>query len=156
MLTPPLEPPTAEAANRPAPPRRRTPISIAQIALEVALSLGALGGGSLFVVDPTGSRMGMTPDQLSRTPFTDYRAAGLLLLAVHGVGPWIAIGAELARRSWAPWAHLVVSGALLTWMAVQVATMGLDAPVQAVMIGQGAVMALLAGRRLISPTDAPR
>lgn len=125
-------------------PRPRHRLAWLAVVLEVALSLGAIGGGTLFLVDPSGALMGMRPEALHGTPFRDYRQAGVLLLLVHGVGPWIAVLAEARRLAWSHLAHLVVAGALLVWMGVQLATMGLIAPVQGVMVLQGITMAIVA------------
>ena len=58
--------------------------------MEGFVSVAALIAGLLFIVQPDGSLLGVTPSLLSGTPFSDYTVPGLLLLLVVGCGTLLA------------------------------------------------------------------
>ena len=51
------------------------------------LGLGALFGGSVFVISPTGKLFGMPLTMLDNSPFTDFLIPGIVLFIVLGVAP---------------------------------------------------------------------
>mgnify|MGYP006297975655 CR=1 FL=1 len=88
------------------------------IGLELALSIGAVGGAVGMFLDPAGTTSGLDV-ALADLPVPSLVLPGVALLLVNGVLPAaVAIGA-LRRAPWAPWGHLVVGVALLGWLLVQ-------------------------------------
>src|SRR6202158_1510068 len=77
---------------------RRLP-GLARLAmvLEILLGIGAVGGGSLFILAPVGHLMGLPLKMLAGTPFHSFLVPGLLLFTFVGVAPIVA-AAITARR----------------------------------------------------------
>ncbi len=98
------------------------------------LGMGALVGGSILIMDPTGSMVNLPDSILEQSPFTSFLFPGIILLLVLGVMP-LVIGISLMRyvhwelgetlnlypdRYWA-WTFSLYTGfALIIWIMVQV------------------------------------
>lgn len=80
-----------------APTRR---FSLPLILLHAFLSLGALGGGLMFIIDPSGELMGLPRTLLDTSPFGSYLVPGIILLCALGVLPAITAVALFSRREW--------------------------------------------------------
>jgi hypothetical protein len=61
------------------------------------LGLGALGGGGVLVVSPSGKLMGMPLSLLQHSPFTTFLIPGLILFLVLGVTPCLIAYALLKK-----------------------------------------------------------
>lgn len=109
------------------------------VGLEVALAVAGFGGA-------IGLLTGAIPltGALEDVPFGSAVLAGLSLAIVNGVLPTIAATAEWRRLSWAELAHLTVGAALMGWIVVQVAIIGLTAWLQPFMFAWGAAILVLA------------
>lgn len=108
--------------------------SIVLIVLQIFLSLGAIFGGGMLVIDPSGQGLNMPLSLLEQSPFPNYFIPGLLLFFILGVIPvWISIGL-ISRKSssianklnvfphqhWS-WSFTLYTGfALLIWIFAQV------------------------------------
>lgn len=120
-------------------------LTVLLVVLELFLAAGALYGGTHLVMDPTGASLQMPADQfLGGTPFTTFLVPGLLLLVVNGLFPLAVVGATCLRARWATFGHLAVGAVLLGWMGVQIVLLGFGASIQALYLGLGGVIALLA------------
>jgi hypothetical protein len=112
------------------------------LALEIFLSVGALGGGFALMLGPRGEIIPLPLSALKGSLFATYFAPGLILFCALGLGPLAA--AELARRRHrlAPIAAFGVGVALLIWMAVEIAIVGYtnSPPLQAIYLLFGAVI----------------
>jgi hypothetical protein len=118
-------------------PDSRPPLSRfarAALVLELLLSIGALGGGLILVLAPRGEIMPLPLSALAGSPFDTYLVPGLILFGVLGVGPLVAAGLTWMRHPFARVAPFVVGGALLTWVAVEIAIIGYsnEPPLQAI------------------------
>ncbi|WP_405130638.1 hypothetical protein MHB43_24345 [Paenibacillus sp. FSL H8-0317] len=98
------------------------------------LGMGAIVGGSILIMDPTGSMVNLPDSVLEHSPFTSFLFPGIILLLVLGVMP-LVIGISLMRyvhwelgetlnlypdRYWA-WTFSLYTGfALIIWIMVQV------------------------------------
>ncbi|WP_145046705.1 hypothetical protein [Paenibacillus xylanexedens] len=98
------------------------------------LGIGALAGGIMLIIDPTGDAIGLPNTLLEHSPFANFLIPGILLMLVLGVLPMI-IGISLIRhihsalceklnlfpdRYWG-WAFSLYTGfALLIWIMAQV------------------------------------
>ncbi|RQW08626.1 hypothetical protein EH198_21855 [Paenibacillus rhizophilus] len=72
--------------------------------LQAFLGLGAIAGGVMLIIDPSGSLMGMPADTvLKRSPFSDFLFPGIILLAVFGLFPLLVLYGMVKRPRWA-WA----------------------------------------------------
>jgi hypothetical protein len=117
--------------------RTREPLSrVAKgaLALEVLLSIGALGGGLILMLAPRGEILPLPLSALAGSPFDTYFVPGLILFSVIGLGP--LVGARLAwiRHPLAPTAAFIVGAGLLVWVAVEIAIIGYsnEPPLQAI------------------------
>jgi hypothetical protein len=134
----------------------RPPVDRVLIGLEVALAIGAFGGA--IVLAGGGTDLGGAVDDL---PWGSALLGGLALALVNGVLPAVvAVGAR-RRRPWARAGHVLVGVALMGWIVVQVAFIGLISWMQPFCFVWGAailVLALVAGKASGRPsagTGAP-
>lgn len=102
------------------------------------VAAGALYGGYSLLSDPSGGRMGLPTQWLSRTAFSDYFMPGLLLFTVLGVLPLFTVVLLWLRPDWGlagglenilhiHWVWGLAFGvglAQMVWIVYQVATMG--------------------------------
>jgi hypothetical protein len=131
--------------------QRRQPLSrVAKsaLALEVLLSIGALGGGLVLMLAPRGEIMPLPLSALVGSPFDTYFVPGLILFGVLGLGPLIAARLVWLRHPLAPAAAFVVGAALVTWVSVEVAIIGYsnEPPLQAIYTVIGVAILLVAIR----------
>ena len=99
-------------------------IARAALALDILLSLGALGGGAALMLGPRGEILPLPLSALRGSPFDTYFVPGLILFAILGLGPLAAAGLVWLRHPLAPLATCVVGVALLIWLAVEIAIIG--------------------------------
>jgi len=113
------------------------------VALELFLSVGALGGGGALMLGSRGEIIPLPVSALKGSPFETYFAPGLILFCVLGLGPLAAARLAWRRHALAPIATLGVGVALLIWMAVEVAIVGYSnsPPLQPFYLLLGAVIA---------------
>lgn len=114
------------------------------IILHVVLGVGAIGGGLTLVADPSGGRMGMPLTMLDATPFASFLVPGLILFLVLGVAPVLTALALWFRPDVATFsameaqvklhvallASVAVGVALVIWIVVQGAMIGMASPLQ--------------------------
>jgi hypothetical protein len=101
-------------------------------------AISGLAGGALLVLDASGNLLGLPVSVLEGSPFKDFLAPGLILLAVLGVFPLITCYALWAKPKWRTaalierwtgehwaWAAAVtVSVALIIFLAVELLFVG--------------------------------
>jgi hypothetical protein len=68
------------------------------------LGLGAIGGGGLLAVAPSGRLLGMPLSMLAGSPFSDFLVPGIVLFTVLGVVPCLLVVALLKKPA-SPWAE---------------------------------------------------
>ena len=89
-------------------------------ALQAFIGLGALGGGFMLVIDPSGSALGLPMSFLEGSPFPDFLIPGMFLLAVNGIGSMIGAGLSFTRRRYAQEIAIVLGAILVAWIVIQV------------------------------------
>jgi len=114
--------------------KRKREKSILLIALHLFLAIGAIGGGIIFIIDPSGELAGMSLSLLEGSPFPSYLIPGLSLFFVLGILPSI-VGFSLIKRwdfklaerlnmykekHWSWTFSLYIGFALIIWITVQV------------------------------------
>src|ERR1700687_5286642 len=99
---------------------RRLP-GLARLAmvLEILLGIGAVGGGSLFILAPVGHLMGLPLKMLAGTPFHSFLVPGLLLFTFVGVAPFVAAAITARRLAIGPLAALAGGVTLMSWITVE-------------------------------------
>jgi len=64
------------------------------------LSIGALGGGIVLILSPTGELIKMPLSMIGGSPFTSFLIPGIILFLVLGVAPAFLIYALLKKPGW--------------------------------------------------------
>jgi hypothetical protein len=119
---------------------------------------GALFGGALLVIAPSGALLKMPLSSLDGTPFSDYRFPGLVLFFVLGVFPLFTAYALLRRPQirWPEWLNIyrnqywgwsfaVYTGILLVgWILIQGQLIGFGSMLQGIYLVLGAVILITA------------
>ena len=97
------------------------------------LGLGAIGGGSVLIISPSGALFGMPLSMLDKSPFHSFLIPGLLLFLVIGVVPCALVVALLKNQvsrfaeqlnffhdmHWA-WSYSIyVAFALIIWIQLE-------------------------------------
>jgi hypothetical protein len=115
------------------------------IALEVVLGLGAVFGGAALMLGPRGEVLPMPVSALAGSPFGDYFIPGLILFSVLGLGPLLVAALTWRSSAWAATLTVMVGGALLIWMLVEIAIIGYsnDPPLQPIFLALGVVITVL-------------
>lgn len=97
------------------------------------LGLGAIGGGGVFIVSPSGKLFGMPLSLLDKSPFTDFLIPGIILFIVLGLVPCGLVIALLRKpvskwgerfnffpdMYWAWTGSVYVAFALIIWLQVE-------------------------------------
>lgn len=97
------------------------------------LGLGAIGGGGVFMVSPSGKLFGMPLSLLDKSPFPDFLIPGIILFIVLGLVPCALVIALLKKpvSKWAEWFNffpdmywawtgsIYVAFALIIWLQVE-------------------------------------
>lgn len=115
------------------------------LSLEFGTAAAALGGGILLAVRPDGAFLHADPSVLRRTPFSDWRAPGLLLAAGCGGGFLVAGLLQLRRSGAARLVSAAAGTALIGLEAWEIAFVEFQ-PLEAVFAGVGAAVVVLALR----------
>ncbi len=98
------------------------------------------------MIAPRGELSPQPVSALSGSPFDSYFVPGLILFTVLGLGPFGAAMLGWARHPLAPFAAVAVGGALLIWLAVEIAIVGYtnDPPLQPFYLLLGAATTVVA------------
>lgn len=103
-------------------------------AMQGFLGLGAVVGGFMLIIDPSGKLLNMPVSLLESSPFSDFFIPGMILLLILGVLPIVICIALLRRIHWTlaekfnlyserywAWTFSLYTGhVLLIWIIVQV------------------------------------
>jgi hypothetical protein len=101
--------------------------------LHVFLSIGALYGGGLLLLNPDGSSLGMDPEWLSQLPFKSFLIPGLILFSLFGIGSLFTTVGLILKPMWRwanclniypkmhwAWTYSLFTGIILIiWIVVQ-------------------------------------
>ncbi|MDQ0196216.1 hypothetical protein [Paenibacillus wynnii] len=68
--------------------------------LQAFLGLGAIGGGLVLIIDPSGEMIGMPVSILERSPFSNFLLPGILLMLVFGLLPMLVLYGLTKRPEW--------------------------------------------------------
>lgn len=122
------------------------------LALLACNAVGAFYGGLGLINDPTGISIGLDPEFLSWTPFSDYKIPGIALLAINGLFCTIVFLFVLFK--WPSYEKmLIIQGLLLTgWIVMQLLLINKIYLLHFLMGGAG-VFFLFAGLMLLKHKD---
>ena len=92
----------------------------ASIILLFFTGINAIIAGTLFMIDPTGSKMGMSTAYLSNAPFANFLIPGITLFVVNGL--MNVLTAILSIKNYKHFPNLIIlQGLLLSgWIIMQV------------------------------------
>jgi len=88
--------------------------------LQALIGIGALGGGLLLIIDPTGNILGLPVALLEGSPFSNYFIPGLFLFLVNGLGSLLGAALTLLRFRHAGEAAVALGIILMAWIVIQV------------------------------------
>lgn len=92
--------------------------------LQALLAIGAIPAGLGFILDPTGSEIGMSPEMLAGSPFPDFLVPGIVLFLVNGIGSLAGAVLTFRRHALAGKAAMGLGVFLMAWIVVQVWVLG--------------------------------
>ncbi|HSG48120.1 MAG TPA: hypothetical protein VLA43_09930 [Longimicrobiales bacterium] len=93
-------------------------------ALLLVLGLSGIGIGLAVLVDPVGAGIGLGPEWLEGSPFSDHRIPGLVAMVILGALPLSVVGLVVRRSPWAWSASLMVGLVLMAWLYVEILVIG--------------------------------
>jgi len=88
--------------------------------LQLLIGLGAVGGGLVLILDPSGSNLGIPVELLKSTPFSTYLVPGIVLLMVNGLGSLVGAAASFTRHRFAGETAMALGVFLVAWIMLQV------------------------------------
>ena len=98
----------------------KTIVKVICFVLLLVNGLGALYGGFLLMLDPSGSKMQMPLSYLEHSPFSNYLIPGIILFIVNGLFSFVTIMTILFKNVHYYW-FVIIQGLLLSgWILVQI------------------------------------
>jgi hypothetical protein len=67
------------------------------LVLLAILGLGAIGGGGVLIISPTGKLIGMPLSMLDKSPFNSFLIPGIVLFTILGIVPYVIIFSLLKK-----------------------------------------------------------
>lgn len=124
------------------------------ITIQILLGIGAVFGGLVLVIDPSGGLIKMPMTFLENSPFNNFLIPGIILLTILGILPLIIVYALITKTYWKvanrlnifpdkhwSWAYsLYIGFALIIWITVESFIMKQMAAVHVVYIFWGLVI----------------
>lgn len=95
-------------------------IKIISISLMLLTAINAVIAGILFIIDPSGQKMGIDVSYLRHSPFHSFLLPGIVLFVVNGLFNFGAAYAVIKNRPYASTFTLVQGVLLVGWIVVQV------------------------------------
>ncbi|MGK7368592.1 MAG: hypothetical protein ACNS64_00150 [Candidatus Halalkalibacterium sp. M3_1C_030] len=86
--------------------------------------LSGIWGGTMLVLDPSGSLLQLPLQLLSDSPFQDYLIPGLILLILLGILPLVIVYALWKKVSWSVSGAFLIGIMLVVWIGVQILIVG--------------------------------
>ena len=97
------------------------------------LAIGAIGGGGMLIMSPSGALLGITASELQNSPFNSYLIPGIMLFTILGLLPIMIIFALLKKSEsklaesiniykdmhWSWTFSIYLSIALIGWIQIQ-------------------------------------
>jgi hypothetical protein len=88
--------------------------------LQVFIALGAIAGGVMFILDPSGAAMGYHLSMLEGSIFSNFFIPGLFLFVVHGLGNLIGAALSFTKNRRAGAVAIALGAILVAWIVIQV------------------------------------
>jgi hypothetical protein len=98
----------------------RKTLRMLAILLLLVNGVGAVIGGWILMIDPTGTQMQLPADYLAHIPFRDYFIPGLILFVANGLMSFVVLVATATNGRFYT-QLLVVQGAILSgWIMIEI------------------------------------
>ena len=117
-------------------------LQFTSISLLLLTAINATVAGVLFILDPSGHKMGMSVSYIKDSPFNSYLIPGIVLLIVNGLMNFIAAYFVFKKK---PSASLlvIIQGILLSgWIVIQVIMVKDISPLHIIMFTLGAILTM--------------
>ena len=88
--------------------------------LQAFIAVGAIWGGFVLVMDPSGAGMGMPVSMLEGSIFPDFFVPGLFLLLVNGFGSLSGALLSFLKKKIAGSVAITLGAILVAWIVIQV------------------------------------
>lgn len=95
-------------------------IKITAISLLLFNALGALPAGVLFMLDPSGAKMGMNTGHLAHSPFDTFLIPGIVLFIANGLMSVLAVVLILKKYRFYSYFTMLQGCILIGWIIIQV------------------------------------
>lgn len=93
---------------------------VGTISLLFLTGINAIIAGTLFIIDPTGNKMGMSTSYLSNSPFSNFLIPGITLFVVNGLLNIVVAILSIKKHRYYP-SLIFLQGILLSgWIIIQV------------------------------------
>ena len=89
-------------------------------ALQALIGLGAIGGGLLLVVDPSGSTLGVPSSLLEGSIFPNFLIPGIFLMVVNGFGSVIGAALSFTKSQYTQGIAILLGVIMVLWIVIQV------------------------------------
>lgn len=99
-------------------------------AIQIFTAAGAIPAGILYLLDPSGSKMGTSTDMLTNSPFSTFLVPGLFLLLINGVGNAAGGILSFAKKPYSGIVGVVLGLTLCLWIVFQVKWIGFNSFLQ--------------------------
>ncbi len=116
------------------------------VTLELVTGVTGLAGGAMLAAAPDGSLLRADPAVLVGTPFSDWRAPGVLLAGLVGGGLLLAGWWQWRGHRYARELSMLAGVGLISFEAAELAWLGFQ-PLEAVFAVVGVLIVILAWRR---------
>jgi hypothetical protein len=93
--------------------------------IQIFIGIGAVPAGIAMITDPSGNKLGMSPEMLTNSPFSDFLIPGIFLLVVNGIGSLFGGIVSFLRYKLAGEIAAGLGLFLFMWIVVQVWWLGL-------------------------------
>ena len=90
------------------------------ISLLLLTAINAAVAGVLFIIDPSGHKMGMSVAYIKDSPFNSYLIPGIVLLIVNGLLNFIAAYFVIKKKPCASLLVIIQGILLIGWIVIQV------------------------------------
>jgi hypothetical protein len=117
-------------------------LRFASISLLLLTAINATVAGVLFIMDPSGHKMGMSVSYLKNSPFHSYLIPGIVLLIVNGLLNFIEAFLFFKKKPFAS-ILIIIQGMLLCgWIVIQVIMVKDISPLHIIMFTIGAILTI--------------
>jgi len=98
--------------------------------LQLFVAIGALPAGYSMMVEPDGGGLGMSPALLEGSLFHSFLIPGIFLFTVNGILNLAAAFFSFRKAWFAGYLAMLLGIAMLIWISVQIASVGLSSVLQ--------------------------